>query len=104
MFIFKFLTLTLFLYFLALAQTSFLAHFNIFGFTINLVFIAVIILNLFENPKKVQGVFYSFLGGFFLDIYSSGLFGFHIIILLAIAILIKFILSHYVRIPSFKRA
>jgi len=101
----RFLTLVLFFYILALLQTSFLVSFNIFGVIPNLILISVILINLFERstvptqPKNYSGVFSAFAGGFFLDIFSAGLMGYWVLILLGLAIFIKIILRRHVRSP-----
>jgi len=87
-------------YFLILFQTSFLIHFWI---TFNLILILVIFLNLIEKPEKEDGVISAFFGGFFLDIFSEKVIGFHILILISLAIFLKLIFKKYVRIPTFKR-
>lgn len=89
----------MFFYFLALCQTSFLAHFSAFNVIPNLVLIAVILINILESPKNYTGVFIAFAGGFFLDIFSSGFIGFYVLILVAAAFLIKIILRNYVWSP-----
>lgn len=96
----------LFFYILVLLQTSFLIHFNIFlsGFLGgSLILIAIFFINLFEKTEEKSGLFLAFFGGFLLDIFSENLFGFYILILMVIAIFIKFILKRYVRAPSIKR-
>ncbi len=96
-------------YILVLFQTSFLIHFNIFleggflGWTPNLILITIILINLFEHPEKSFGIFSGFIGGFFLDIFSENFIGFHILILVGLAMVIKFILRNYVRLPAIKR-
>lgn len=87
----KILILTLVFYLLALLQTSFLVP--------NFILIAVILVNLFEKPRYYSGIFSAFAGGFFLDIFSSCLIGFHILILLAISFFIKIVLRKYVGSP-----
>ena len=94
----KILIFTLFFYFLALWQTSFLVHFKVLGLA-PLILIAVILINLLENTRHYSGIFAAFVGGFFLDIFSSGLIGFYVLILVATAILIKIILRNYVWSP-----
>ncbi len=98
----KVLILIIFFYILVLLQTSFLVYFPIFGVFPNLILIAVILINLFERQQENLGIFSAFIGGFFLDNFFSGtlginFIGFYIIILLAVAIFIKFILKKYVR-------
>jgi len=87
------------LYFLTLFQASFLVHFSLWGWVINLVLILVILLNIFENPEGNMGFYGAFFGGFFLDIFSNAIIGFNILILIIIAFAIKMITNKYVRIP-----
>jgi len=100
----KFLFLFLVLYILCLLQTSFLVYFSIKGFILNLVLVAVILINIFESPRDMTGIFLAGLGGLFLDIFSERLLGFWIAALLLTAILLKFVLREYVRFPAAKRA
>jgi len=101
----KILILIPFFYILTLFQTSFLIHFNVFleggfwGWTPNLILIAVILITVFEKPDPHTnfGVGVAFIGGFFLDIFSENFIGFHILILVILAFFIKFILRKYVR-------
>lgn len=103
----KILIYFLFFYILALFQTSFLIHFNLFlgrvGWCLNLILISVILLNLFENLQQKSGILAAFIGGFFWDIFSENFIGFYILILLGVSIFIKFILKKYVRTPTIKR-
>ena len=101
--LFKILIAIILFYFLAILQTSFLAHFIFFGITINLILISVIIWNFLENPNDHSGIFVALIGGFFLDIYSSGLICFNILILVSIAIFEKIILKKYVRISFLEK-
>lgn len=87
----------IFFYTLALIQTSFLVHFQIFGITLNLILIFVILLTLFEDPKKYFSIWGAIIGGFFWDIFSTSFIGFHILILAGIVIFIKVIFKKYVR-------
>ncbi|MFA4999008.1 MAG: hypothetical protein WC514_03235 [Candidatus Paceibacterota bacterium] len=100
----KFLFLFLILYILCLLQTSFLVYFSIKGFVLNLVLVTVILINIFENPREMTGIFLAGFGGLFLDIFSVRFFGFWMVILLLTAILLKFVLKEYVRFPAAKRA
>ena len=93
----KLLIITALFYFLALLQTSFLVHFDIKGIVPNFVLLSVILINLFEPQKEKTGIFAAFIGGFFLDIWSVHIFGMEILILLAAAIFIKFIIKRYVQ-------
>ena len=100
----KTLFLILLSYVLVLFQASFLVHFQIAGMVVNLVFISVLLWNFFEREESVFGVVHAFFGGLFLDIFSQRLIGFHIVILVAIALFLKFIFKRYVRIPFLERA
>ncbi|MDP3991119.1 MAG: rod shape-determining protein MreD [Candidatus Nealsonbacteria bacterium] len=93
----KILILALFFYFLVLLQTSFLVHFRIFGFALNFVFIAVVLINIFEKPQKYSGMAAAFIGGLFLDIFSAGVIGFNVLILVVLAFLLKTFFKKYVR-------
>lgn len=83
---------------MALLQTSFLVHFNIFGIYLNIILILVILINFFEKTQN-YGLFAAFIGGFFLDIFSVGLIGYQVLILLGISLVIKIFLKRYVRSP-----
>lgn len=86
-------------YLLALMQTSFFIHFKIWGIMPNFILISAILINIFEQPKKNTGLFAGFIGGFFLDIFSSSFIGFYALILLALSFLIKIIFRKYVWAP-----
>lgn len=95
----------LFLYFLALFQTSFLVHFKILGMVPNLVLIAVILINIFTPYYQWQGIGLSLLGGFYLDLFSLScfgpnytcFFGFYTLVFLLIALFVKFIFKRHVQ-------
>jgi rod shape-determining protein MreD len=89
-------------YFLTLFESSFLPHFS-FWHLLNLVLIAVVLINLFEARKGKIGLFSAFFGGFFLDIFSENFIGFWILILSGIAIFIKLVFKKNVRILSIFR-
>jgi len=104
----KILILILPFYFLVLLQTSFLVHFSIssgwwVGWSPNFILLAVILINFFtpDHSELWWGVGSAFIGGFFLDIFSSSPIGFNVLILVALAFFIKIILKRYVRIPAF---
>lgn len=99
----KFLILILLFYLLALFEASFLIHFEKLSRVPSLILILIILLNFLEKPEKNPGIFSAFIGGFFWDIFSSRPIGFHILILIILAIFIKLILSKYVRIQITKR-
>ncbi len=93
----KLFIITVLFYFLALLQTSFLIHFDIKGIVPNFILFSVILVNFFEPQKEKTGIFAAFIGGFFLDIWSVNIFGMEILILLTVAIFIKFIIKKYVQ-------
>ena len=99
----KFLIFIIVIYFLTLIQTSFLVHFMIWGKVLNLVFILVVFWNLFEGTKKYFGIYLAFLGGFFLDIFSSHFIGWNILFLGITAVFIKLVFKKYVKIPFFEK-
>ena len=100
----KILLFTILLYILVLFQASFLIYFDIKGFILNLIFVLIILLNLFERKENYSGLWTAAIGGFFLDIFSENFIGFYALILLMVAIFIKYILKQYVRIPFSKRS
>ena len=87
------------IYFLVLFQNSFLAHFSFLGITVNIVFIGLVIWNIFEDAKNRFGIYLAVIGGFFLDIFSPSFIGWNILILVLIALILKIIFSKYVRLP-----
>lgn len=95
----KALVLILFVYFLILLQTSFCVHFQFFGFVPDVILIFIVIANIFENPKNNYGILAGFIGGIFLDIFSSSPIGFHILIFTTLSFLIKTVLRKYVWAP-----
>ncbi len=90
-------------YIFILLETSFLPSFSIFGFTLDLIFLSVTTVNLFERTEGKLGFICAFIGGFFLDIFSSNFFGLNTAILLILAVFIKKIIRQYVSFPTFKR-
>lgn len=99
----KILISIIILYFLVLLQASFFVHFAIWGVFPDLVLILIIIWNVFEKPKNYLGLYIAFIGGFFLDIFSSSFIGYNILILMVLIILIKLIFRRYVRVPFFEK-
>jgi len=99
----KILIWTIVYFIFSLLQTSFLVHFGLLGKYLNLILISVIIYNLIENRNNLFGLSNAIIGGFFLDIFSSQFFGFYILILLTIAITIKFVFKEYVKIPLIEK-
>lgn len=101
--IIKIVLLIFLFYFLALFQSSFLLHFNIFAWTPNIILIVLILWGIIESPKKYCALWASLIGGFFLDIFSVRFFGFNILLFLAMSLFLKFIFKNYVRIPFFEK-
>ena len=90
------LFLFLFFYLLILIQTTLLFNFP-------LVIIAVVFLNIFYRKADFDaGIASAFIGGFFLDIFSSGILGFWTLILLVLSFCFQLIFKKYVRTPFFK--
>lgn len=83
----------LFFYFLALLQASFFVHFS--KFFPNLIFLAVISINLLESQKENFGVFAALTGGFFWDIYSGYFIGLFTLISLFTSLFIKLFIKNY---------
>ena len=66
----------------------------------NLIIIVVLLINIFEDPKERLGIVSAVIVGIIIDVYSSGYLGFMTLILFLSSIVLKYILSRYVRIPS----
>jgi len=96
----RFLILIVGFYFLALLQTSFFIHFPLAGLVPNFILISVFLINVLEKPQKSSGIFAGFIGGFFLDIFSSNPIGFYALILLGLSFSIKIIFKKYVWEPA----
>lgn len=96
--------LLIFFYLLFIFQTSFLVHFPIRGWVFNLIFIVIILFNILEKPEKNNGILAAVILGFFWDIFSEKFIGYHILILVFLALLIKTILVRYVRIKIFQKS
>jgi len=94
----KNIAIALAFYCFALIQSSFLIHFNIYGFVPNLILISVLLLNLFESPEKKSGLFFSAFGGFLVDVFSNRPIGLNLLIYLVLAFAIKYLLKNHVRI------
>lgn len=95
--------LLLLFYLLFIFQTSFWVHFPLKGYIINLILIVLLLFNILEAPEKNKGILAAGIVGFFWDIFSEKFIGFHILILVILALLIKTILVRYVRIKIFER-
>jgi rod shape-determining protein MreD len=95
--VFKFFIFGFLFYFLYLFQMSFLPFLNIFQ--VNFLFFLVLLINIIEDPQKNNGLYCAFFAGIFSDLFSSYFFGLITFIFLLMAILIKYILLRYVRIP-----
>ena len=93
----KTLAIIFFFYLFSLLQTSFFAHFNLFGTIPNLVFILFFLLVFFSAGVPSgsglafgwEGIFYALVAGIFLDIFSYTYIGPSIIFLLIIGFLLK---------------
>jgi rod shape-determining protein MreD len=86
----KLLIIVFLFYLFILLQNSFLAHFDIFGVSPNLVFVLFFLLVFFEKKDKTyRAIFLAITAGLFLDIFSFTCLGPSIIVLIIIALLLK---------------
>lgn len=88
--------------FLALLQTSFLAHFALQGFVIPLAIIGVVILGVFARVSFV-GLLGVFVGGLVLDVFSQHFFGYWTLVVVLVFCVVSFFTHTYVRFPILKR-
>jgi rod shape-determining protein MreD len=91
----KILVSIIFFYILVLVQTSFIVHFDISGVSLNLILIAVILINFFERAERRRGLMVAAIGGFYLDLFSNLQVGVSILILFVLALLIKRALKRF---------
>lgn len=90
----KYLVAAALFYVFAVLQNSFLAHFNVFGVTPNLVLIFYFLLLFFDSADKfLFGIFGAFVAGFLLDAFSHIFLGISIIIFLILMLIFKKILQ-----------
>jgi len=95
------------IYFLTVVQNTFAVFFDFRGYILNLVFIAVLIFNIFESPRKITGLVLAIFAGFLLDIFSSGIFGANFIgfwtfVLFILSIFIKYFFRTWIHISIIK--
>jgi|GEM_PF-1261504 len=77
-------------YFFAILQNSFFTHFVFSGGVLNLIFILFFLFVFFEKQKSYYwAFFYAVVAGLFLDIFSYASLGISIVLLMAMAFLIK---------------
>jgi len=94
--ILKTLVLLIVMYCLFLLEMSFLPFFTFFSFLMPF----VVLINIFEDPSGRIGLFSAFFFGLLWDIYSSHYIGLMALSFLIISLLLKLILSRYVRTGS----
>jgi len=94
--ILKTLVLLAVVYYLFLFEISFLPFFSSFSFLM----LFVVLINTFEEPSGRIGLFSAFFFGLLWDIYSSHYIGLMALSFLILSLLLKFILSRYVRMGS----
>jgi rod shape-determining protein MreD len=92
----KIVALLIVIYYLFLFEMSFLPFFTFFSFSILLIFL----INIFENPKGRMGLFSAFFLGLMMDLYSAHYIGLMALGFLILSLLLKLILSRYVRTES----
>lgn len=93
----NFLFLLIF-FFLSLIEQSFLVHFSFANFTPHLIFIAIFLLIFFD--LKEDWALPALFGGFFLDVFSGGIFGIKTLNLVFVTLFLRFIWS-FIRKKSF---
>lgn len=75
----RFTAIFLLFYFLAILQNSFFSQFQIFGGSLNIIFVLFFIFTFFSKRKVIrtdsEKVFYTITAGLFLDIFSNLHFG-----------------------------
>ncbi len=81
---------------LVLIQSAFL--FQSFAL---ILFLFVILYNILEKPRSLDGFFAGFFAGFWLDIYTQLPIGTFITTMLLLVYITKYVLKKYVGIPSF---
>ncbi|MFA5714753.1 MAG: hypothetical protein WC998_03360 [Candidatus Paceibacterota bacterium] len=95
--IIKTFILFLIIYFWFILESSYLPFLTFFSFLL----IFVVLINLFEEPQGRIGLFSAFMTGLLMDIYSSHHIGLFAVSFSLFSLLLKFILSKYVRMGSF---
>lgn len=94
--IIKTLFLTVVIYFWFIFESSYFPFLTFVSFLL----LFVVLVNLLEEPQGRIGLFSAFLTGLLMDIYSSHFIGLYAISFLLFSLLLKFILSKYVRVGS----
>jgi len=100
------LLLAVLLFLLTVFQISFMAHFTFFGFVLNLVFLFVVLFNLWESNRYQEGLMAGLIAGFYMDVFSfsgSYFFGFYTLVFIILSIFIQFVVNKYVQIPFRKK-
>jgi len=92
----KTLFLIVVMYYFFIFEMSFLPFFTFFSFLI----LFVVLINVFEDPCGRIGLFSAFFLGLMMDIYSTHYIGLMAISFLLLSLLLKLILSRYVRVGS----
>jgi len=91
----KIIILIMFWLLISLFQNSFLSIYTNFNFLCLL----VIVLNIIENPESKLGIISAFLGGLLLDLSTTYEFGLFTISLVILSLIVKTILSKFLKIP-----
>lgn len=95
-----FLLLFAMFYAASMIQTSFLAHFQMFGFVPGLVILLWIACNIWLGWGSSEGLATSIFAGLFTDLFSSSFFGLWTGVFLVFSFGIQFMQRQYVRLPS----
>ena len=91
----KIFLIAFFWFLITIIQTGFISIFTEF----NLIVAIIIVVNLIEDPESNFGLLGAFCGGFFLDLNSTLPFGVFMVSSVLFSIIIKFILSKFLKIP-----
>ncbi|MDD3032777.1 MAG: hypothetical protein PHX52_01800 [Candidatus Pacebacteria bacterium] len=91
----KIFLIAFFWFLITIIQTGFISIFTEF----NLIVAIIIVVNLIEDPENNFGLLGAFCGGFFLDLNSTLPFGVFMVSSVLFSIIIKFILSKFLKIP-----
>jgi len=100
---FRYCLLFVILYVCAVLQTSFLVHFAVGGFVLNVVLLVVIGIAFIQPQGSLFPMAAAASGGFFLDVFSGKPFGYYLVILFVIALSIQIIIRRYVSLPFLEK-
>lgn len=88
----------------SILQSTFFGHFPVFGLTLNLSLVFLVLLAFTEEKDSLASMFAALAGGITLDLYSSGVFGVWTILFVCLVVIVKSPVFTYVRISQFRRS